>query len=106
MSRAIENCALRSLSDVGISIQKDGRQSFFGHDTNYKIVHSAAFSDYILYSVSYQNKDWWGPACQFLFSYDTGTKMLRHVFPWHASNDCARRFDCWIGADVYLGSVN
>ncbi len=90
--RVVGKSALRSLS---LSYPKKdcragSRKSFFGYSTDYKIVLFCThiFTDYILWSLSYQRIGR-APPTNPSFGMTT-TKILRHVFPGQGSYEVCR----------------
>ncbi len=68
-------------------------------------LYSAAFTDYILQTVSYHKKDWWGPAYQSFFWYDTDQDVKAH-FAMIQDRSLGLR---WLGAnssDLHQNSLS
>ncbi len=74
----------------------------FGYDIDYKL-YSAAFTDYILQSVSCQEKDQRGPTHQSLFWYDNDNNLKAHFLVkqlnlWSGNQDPGT----WLSSTQYL----
>ena len=80
MSRVTRKCAIRSLPLIAVYWRAGPRLSF-GYDTTVKL-YSAAITDYILQSLSYQKKGWWGPARQPFFWYDNDKGTFSRDTAW------------------------